>query len=278
MYDLGESVTIAADVRDSDGDLANAATVTLTITLPDGTTATPVVANPPTVTGQYTVAYIPAQAGRYTWRFVAETPADAYADVFDVREAGSRALVSLADAKAHLNIAAANTTNDAELREHIESVTDVIEDICGPVARRTVVETYSGCGQPAIALNQTPIVSVTSVTESGQAVAASGYSLSDGGVLTRVSGYTATRWTAGVNNIVITYVVGRPVVTASIREGAKELIRVNFRPQLGGNYSPFDGGRGDDTRPGNGERRLGFFVPHRVMQLLNGNERLSGMA
>jgi hypothetical protein len=50
-YDIGDSVSLAWDVKDSAGVLANATTVTLTVTLPDGTTATPAVTNPPTVDG-----------------------------------------------------------------------------------------------------------------------------------------------------------------------------------------------------------------------------------
>lgn len=277
MYDLGETVRLAASVRDADGDLSNASAVTLTITLPDGTTTSPSVTNPPSATGQYTVDYVPTQAGRHSWRLVATTPNDAYTDVFDVREAASRAIVSLADAKRHLNIAATNTAHDDELREHIETTTDVIEDIIGPVVRRTVTETFSGRGTPALVLSHVPVISITSVTEDGTAVDASGYSLGDDGVLKRVVGYQQMGWRYGTNNITVVYVPGRVVVRSAIREASLELLRVNFRPQLGGNYSPFSGGPGDDLgQPG--DRRLGFYVPNRVMQLLAGFERPPGMA
>lgn len=277
MYDLGETVRLAASVRDAGGALSNAATVTLTITLPDGTTTSPTVTNPPAQTGQYTVDYVTTQAGRHAWRLVATTPNDAYTDVFDVREAASRALMSLADAKRHLNIAAANTAHDDELREHIETATDVVEDIIGPVVRRTVTETFSGRGTPGIVLSHVPVISITSVTEDGTAVDASGYSLGDDGVLKRVVGYQQMGWRYGTNNVTVVYVPGRVVVRSAIREASLELLRVNFRPQLGGNYSPFSGGPGDDQgQPA--DRRLGFYVPNRVMQLLTGFEKPPGMA
>lgn len=277
MYDLGQTVRLAASVHDASGTLSNATVVALTITLPDGTTTSPAVTNPPAQTGEYTADYVPTQAGRHAWRLVATTPNDAYTDVFDVREAASRALVSLADAKRHLNIAAANTAHDAELREHIETTTDVIEDIIGPVVRRTVTEMFSGRGTAALVLSYIPVISVTSVTEDGSTVAASGYSLGGDGVLKRVVGYQSAGWRYGVNNITAVYVAGRVVLRASIREASLELLRANFRPQLGGNYTPFSGGPGDDLgQPG--ARRLGFYVPNRVMQLLSGSEQPPGMA
>src|SRR5688572_16483820 len=147
MYDLGDTARIAATVRDAGGTISNAVAVTLTITLPDGATTSPTVTNPPLVTGQYTVDYTIIQSGRHAWRLVATTPNDAYSGVFNVREADSRAIVGLDDAKDHLNIARTTTTHDEELRKAIETVTDVIEHYVGTVVRRTVVETHSGRGQ-----------------------------------------------------------------------------------------------------------------------------------
>src|SRR5262245_37763772 len=111
-YDVGDSVPIAVDIKDTSGNLTNATTVTQTITLPDGTTTSPSVTNPPASTGQYRVTYVPSVEGRYAWRFVTLTPSTAYQDVFQIRETTSPALVSLADAKSHLNIPAATTTYD----------------------------------------------------------------------------------------------------------------------------------------------------------------------
>ena len=68
--DRSDSVPIAVDVRDSAGALTTAGSVTLTIPLPDGTTATPTVTNPPTVTGEYRYTYVPVQVGQHAWRFV----------------------------------------------------------------------------------------------------------------------------------------------------------------------------------------------------------------
>lgn len=270
MYDVGDVYPAVAEVRDSSGTLVNATTMEFTFTLPDGTTTGPVTpANPST--GRYTYDLPLTQAGLHGFRAVSTGPATAIADVFNVASSSWPAFVGLAEVKAHLNIPATNTTYDDELRGIIASACEVVEDIIGPVTRRTVVETHSG-GGPGLALGTSQILSITSVTESGRTVAASGYSL-DGSVLSRVSGYYNTGWLPGTNNIVVTYVAGRTAVPWSVVDGTKELIRVNWRPQIGGNRSPFNQGGGDDFATGQGEIRLGFFVPNTVMQRLQPHGR-----
>lgn len=272
MIDLGDTYTLTAEARDAAGNLANATTAALTITLPDGTTVTPTPANPPAVTGQYAHPLVTTMAGRHVarWVFTGGVPDQAWTDAFEVAPQASLALVSLAEVKKHLNIAATNTAHDDELRGFIASVTDVVEDIVGVVARRSFTETYSGRRQRAILLRRRPVVSVTSVVEDGVAVAASDYSVTGAGVLTRLYG----RWASGVDNVTVTQVAGRPSTPASVLDGAKELIRINWRPQSGGNSSVFDQGRGDDFgQTGAGEVRLGFFIPNTVMQRLQPSGR-----
>jgi hypothetical protein len=70
VFDLSDSVPLAVDIKDSAGALTNATTITLTLTLPDGTTTAPSVTNPPSVTGQYRVTYVPVQEGRHVVRWV----------------------------------------------------------------------------------------------------------------------------------------------------------------------------------------------------------------
>jgi hypothetical protein len=264
MFDLGDTVPLGVDIKNAAGALTNASTIALTITLPDGTSSAPTPTNPST--GRYEYDYTTAQAGRHLVRWVATTPYAAYTDVFDVRSAAGIGIVSLADAKNHLNIT--TTTHDEELRGFVDTVTDLIEHVSGSVIRRSVVETHSGAYKPALLLRQPPVMSIASVTENGTTLAATDYSLdADAGLLYRMAGaYLPSRWRAGVKNIVVTYLAGRASVPAPVREAALDLIRINWRPQQGGNFSPFDGGRGDDA--GAAQVRLGFFVPNRVAQLL----------
>src|ERR1044072_2726207 len=134
--DLGDTVRLEAGGHGADGILAGASAAVLTITLPDGTTATPTVANPPGQTGKYTADYVTQQAGRHTARWVFTSPAAAYTDVFDVREAAPPMLFSLAAAKKKLDIPSTSTGDDEELREYIEATTACVEHFVGAVVPR----------------------------------------------------------------------------------------------------------------------------------------------
>lgn len=273
MYDLGAVVPLGIDVRDGSGNLADAETVALTITLPSGTSATPTVANPPTSTGRYAVDYVTTAPGRHVVRWTTENPATAYMDVFHVA-ADWVAIVGLAETKRHLNIPADDTTMDEELRGFIASASLVVEDIVGVVARRVFTETDSG-GSRHIVLAHSPVLDIVEVTADGTVVDPGDYTSSPSGLLARRSG----TWPGGLRNISITYMAGRTVVEANIIDATKELIRINWRPQVGGNYSAFDGGRGDDFSNAaveasmQGNLRLGFFVPNTVVQRLSPNQR-----
>jgi hypothetical protein len=74
------------------------------------------------------------QAGRYTgrWLFTMGTgKTTTYPEMFDVRPPDPGLIMSLTDAKSHLNIT--STVDDDELRAHLESITRVIEDKVGAV-------------------------------------------------------------------------------------------------------------------------------------------------
>lgn len=96
-YDLGDIVVLGIEIRDADGDLADATEVTVIIVDPagDSTTSDPITS---TTDGVYTYDYIPETAGRYvaTWLatgtnsaaettvFVVDDPATALATVDDL--------------------------------------------------------------------------------------------------------------------------------------------------------------------------------------------------
>lgn len=273
MFDLGDTVPISVLVYDNSTppQLVNATSVALTVTLPDGTTTSPAMTNPST--GTYVCYFPTTQAGRHAWRAVSTNPGTAYGDVFDVRSASvTPPIVSLADTKNYLNIT--TTSDDDELRGFIGTATAVIESYVGAVSRRTVVEKYNGdWNKPAIALRSRPIISVGSVVE-GQItlVAETDYTLTDTGMLVRVAGPNTNLyprgWVYGINNVVVTYDVGRPVIGENILEAAKELIRWNWRPQRGGDGPSFDGGTTDVANPTGGQIVLGFYVPNSVLERL----------
>lgn len=257
-YDLGDQVPLAVTIEDADGNAVNAGAVTLTLTLPDGSTVTPLVTNPST--GNYAATYTPTLPGRHIVNWVATgANAAAFHDVFSVSDAGI-AVVSLAEAKRHLNIT--STSSDEELRRMIEVAAVVGEHYTGRVfGRRVVTERMSG-GFAQIVLSKVPVISVTSVTENGATMPASSYLLTSGtgGVLTRLSSNIFHQWKPGAYNIEVSYVAGYAQQPAPDRQGCLELLRHMWETQRGSiAMLPRDV---DEWNPAQS-----FSVPRRVQEL-----------
>jgi hypothetical protein len=179
VLDLGDVVSLDFTTQ-VNGSRVNATTAVLTITLPDGTSATPTVLNPEP--GVYSASYPTTQVGRHTLRWLATGPAGrAHTDVFNVREPVSLALLSLAEAREHLNMPPGDTIDDEELRRYIDATTTIIErHVNKIIARRTITEWHQfdsyrwvnswETGEHGLrpspvvlTLNAVPVVSVTSV-------------------------------------------------------------------------------------------------------------------
>lgn len=272
MFDLGDVVGLAVDLRDAAGVLTNATTVMLTITLPDGTTTSPSVANPPTTTGKYVYDYTTTQAGRHIARWVFTTPNAAFSDAFDVRPATPDFILSLAEAKEHLNIPTTTTTWDEELRTHIEAVTGYIENKVGPVVRRTVSEVVPYvCGTEYDTLKRR-VLSVTSIVvlrDGSTPVNLANIDIdADQGTLRLKDGtwFPNEPWR-------LTYVVGRPIVPANITLAAKELLKYTWESQRGmGSSAPLVA-----TSPAE-LLAYGVNVPPRALALLDGPTDRTGFA
>ena len=257
MIDLGDVHPLTVDLVDADGNPANATSVALTIILPDLTTVTPVVSNPST--GRYQYDYVTTQAGLHRVRWSATgANTSSYPESFNVAEANPAYIISLAAAKAHLNIT--STADDEELRGFIEAATPVVEDVVGPVVVRTYADVDSH-GGPFLVLANCPVVSLTSLA----AVLTSGtsYEVDDldldgqNGIVRRLDG---GRFCGPLR---ITYKAGRAVVPANITQAAKEIVRHMWETQRGHS----------GARPGFGEEGFvqtgsGFTIPRRVMELL----------
>lgn len=163
MLDLGDTVHIGGTCRDAAGSPTNAATVQLTVRLPDGTDQVVAVTNPPAVTGEYGVDYVPATAGLYRWWLRTTIPGTALTGSFDVRDPFPPVLISIAAAKEHLNIVGA--AHDEELRGFVEAVTEVLEDHVGRVLVRRAFTEYRHVDRHVdrLALGRVPALSLTSV-------------------------------------------------------------------------------------------------------------------
>lgn len=268
-FDLGDIVPLTLNIKDTNGNAANATSVVLTITLPDGTTTTPGVTN--SATGTYQVDYTATQAGLHIARWVASgTNAGAYVDSFTVDSIADVGLVSLAELKAHINTpATSGTTYDDELRSILSAATQVCSDyVQRPLVRATYVETYDG-GQPSIILRQTPVISVTTVVESGTTLAASDYFLdAQGNLLWRGDPSATSWWVYGVSNVTVTYVAGWADPPQSLRMAVKRMAEHLWtrtqqapHPAFGAQYGS---AVGDETMP-----KTTYLLPYAVQSLLN---------
>src|SRR4249919_3306424 len=126
--DLGQTYRYRQTVKDSAGVLANAATVAVTITLPDLTSATPAVVN--SSTGVYDIAYTTTQVGLHQLRGSATggilgSEFDFWTDAF-VAEEPARLLIGVDELSSHLR-AQGILTSDAD-REQLRWVCLVATD------------------------------------------------------------------------------------------------------------------------------------------------------
>ena len=228
MFDLGDPVPLAVQITSAAGDPTNAVTVTLTITLPDGTTVSPAVANPPTATGLYQVDYVPVQAGRHWARWTSTSPTAAYTDQFDVRPAETAAIVSLADVRRNLNMT--THVEDEELRGVVEAATRVVEDIVGPVVVRSHTERHSG---RLLVLRHAPVVAVTSVTpDYGPAYAPTELDVDLAAGLVRLASG------GSFGSVTVVYTAGRRIVPANITEAAMAVVKWLWDSQRGPGVLP----------------------------------------
>lgn len=261
MYDLGDVVPLRFTVRDAGGNLANAGSAVLTITLPDDSTTTPTLDN--TSTGLYDVDYLTTAVGRHLVRFVtAGSNAGAYSDVFDVRAAAAVPIVSLADVKRALDIT--SNTNDEELRDCLDRASSILEREYGrPLRKQTIVETHSpGPGRSSILLRP-PVVSVTSLVVDGTALPASDYDVDgDTGVLTIAGRFDGSR-----GAVVVTYVAGYADPPGALKEGVIEQVRHMWDTQR---TTP--GAREESWNPG-----MAFEIPNRVREAMR-DFRVAGIA
>ncbi len=142
-------------------------------------------------------------------------------------------LLSLEDALAAVRLSASNTIHAARLEGYVTAVSLAIDELVGPVVRRTVTgeQHPGGCGH--VRLRRTPISSVTTVkvwdagistTLTGETLSVAGGYLAEqdgddptllSGTLRRRSSWTSILWEYGT--VEVTYVAGRYASTAAVQ-------------------------------------------------------------
>lgn len=157
--EVGQVYEATLDVRNAQDTPANPAGVTLTITLPDGTTSAPAVANPPAQTGHLTYDFTCTVPGLHKFAWVTTSPGTAKTDYVTVRSFIS--LISVQEAKDHLNFRAGDS--DEELSRFMMAATELVEAKAGYTVRRAFTDRISD-GVWQIVLPRRPVLSVQSVT------------------------------------------------------------------------------------------------------------------
>jgi hypothetical protein len=138
-------------------------------------------------------------------------------------EATTPLFVDTEEAIAHLRAAAVTVSaSDLEqLRWLCGVACSAIEsDLGRKIAWQSVTETFDG-GCSAILLRSTPLISVTTVVESGVTLAAADYTANtSAGIIFRGGQQSPRPWLWGRQNVVVTYAAGYLVPPAVIRKVA----------------------------------------------------------
>lgn len=259
MIDLGDVYRIRVPVRSPDGTLTSPAAATLTIALPDGTTATPSVSLPPADTGIVIVDYPTVQAGRHQFVLSTTSPQTAFRDVFDVRTAELNNIVSLEETKLHLNIS--NDGTDSEIRGFIEAVTSICAFYCGTLFPAEYVETHHACGDTLV-LRHYPVIDVSAIAAvgSGPAVDVSGVDIGEGGVLD----LGASAW----GKLRVTYTAGYSILPANITRAALIIIQHMWDTQRPRNSRRPSVPVSEDFSTVQDQSGRFYSVPRRAVELL----------
>lgn len=237
-YDVGQTVRLPVTVTDEDGDPVNA-TMVIEVIKPDGTLlAPPAITNDGT--GLYHADVTTDGPGTWQWKYSASGAVlpSVYTGQFFVRPAGQR-IISLKEAKTHLNKAQVRVDDDDELRDFIDMTTVVLENIKGVIVPRNFTEYHSG-GGPCVYLRRRPVLSVVTIQENwgpgdvrtltaepdlGVGAVEDQYVLDVhvGRIRRRASGWDSM-FPHGILNVKVVYRAGRATVEGNIRLAALQLL------------------------------------------------------
>jgi len=265
MIDLGQVYEATLSVTDASGAPANPLSAVLTITLPDGTAVTPAVTLPPATTGLLVVDYPTVQAGLHKASWVTTGPGTAAVDYFSVRQFVS--VISLAEAKEHLNKKAAAAATDTELRRFMMAATELVESKAGTCVMRAVTgEFIPGTCTRLIRLPSAPVPDATSVTSiTSLRTGGPSWATADLIVNPRAGtvqsldhrGFWGGPWTWSGT-------AGRRVVPERLEHAAKEQLRHLWETQRGAQPPQLVQGEQTYTTSAGWT----FSVPRRVLELL----------
>jgi hypothetical protein len=211
--DLGDSVTRSINLTNTTGvPVAADSLPTYAVTKPDGSAGTaPTVQTG--VTGEYYVVYPTTVVGlhRELWTAIVGGVTITLPRVFVVEDPLNPPFIGTDEALAHLRASGviSGPVDLEQLRWLCMVASDAVErDLDRTIARRTKTDVFNG-GDYQHLLDYRPVISITSVTESGTLLTASDYVLNTKlGILYR-GGITSPRtFTWGRQNVTTVYVAG----------------------------------------------------------------------
>lgn len=275
MYNLGQLVRITTTVKDANGALVTNATVSAAVTKPDATTAVPSVTS--NGDGTYYADILGDQSGFWLYTFTATgTASGVDAGQFVVRIPGAR-IVSLGEAKRHLDKLGGRTADDEEITDMIDMATVLLEPIVGVMVPRNIVELHDGVHYDRpIYLRRGPVLSIVSIVEHYSD--GTSYTLTTNDYLADVrikriqrvsAGFVPFPWPVGLINITTTHQAGRNPIPQNIRTGAVELVGNLWRTtqQRSAGQRPGVPSGAVDVIPST------YAIPRRVQEMLFGSRR-----
>ena len=216
--EVGSQYRSTLTVTDATGALVNPATKVLTVTLPDGTTATPSVVSDGT--GLFHSDYTIAQEGLHVFVWTTTAPVTSRTDYLNANV--FRSVIGIDEARQFINDT--DTTKDPILRQMMAAATELAEGIVGSCIQRTYTnERIPGFDKQVIRLPHAPVISVTSIVSvySGGPVwnTADLIIYPDSGTVepTSLIPFWWGPWSA-------TYVAGRLVIPERVQLAVKEII------------------------------------------------------
>ena len=263
-YRVGQQVALST-VVEVDG-VPTDATMSLTVTKPDGSTVSPAINHDGV--GLYSSSVLADQMNFWSYSWFSSGAAVGRDDgQFYVTSSALR-VVSLEEVKAHLNKDPELHDDDAELEDTIDAAQDMIVAKIGPVLPTVYTETRPG-GDAFVLLTHRPVLSITTVSENADygtptIVAPGGWKLEAGtGVLTRLSTREQPQlWAGGYSGVDVTYTAGLNPVPANIRMATRELVAHLWRQSQLGRARRTNRGPEDDVQPAT------YALPYRVAEML----------
>jgi hypothetical protein len=244
-----------------------AASVTVTVTAPDGTSQVlQATSGSQETPNNWSAWFTPQEQADYTLLWTA-SGGQTWSTTLPVQPpAAVQDVISLEDCYATLKMPAAalgkDPSRDADMLFYARAATRVVEGIVGPVAVQTLTEVFDG-GGPAVLLHWRP-TAIVSIMQNGSP--ATGW-VPDFPAGMVYAGYFGAWWTPGIRNIRVTYMVGSGRVRENVLLGIREVFRQVWERSraMGGAAS------GDMVMQG-------FAVPNAVYELLAAEPMLPGFA